>query len=86
MPVGRPGPGTPACANGQKPVLLALLDTDKTASWVRLSINGAPAAPEALDRTAHGQVSAEGKSGRCRAVAGCPGHRINLSEFHTRAC
>ena len=52
------GKGRRACADGQKSVLLALLDTDKDGSLGSAEINGAPAALKALDKDNDGQVTA----------------------------
>jgi hypothetical protein len=66
-PWGGQGQGRRACANGQKPVLLALLDTDKDGVLGSAEINGAPAALKALDKNGNGQVSAE----EIRPLPGC---------------
>ena len=66
-PWGGQGQGRRACANGQKSVLLALLDTDKDGVLGSAEINGAPAALKALDKNNDGQVSAE----EIRPLSGC---------------
>ena len=66
-PQGGQGRGRQACANGQKSVLLVLLDTDKDGSLGSAEINGAPAALKALDKNNDGQVSAE----EIRPLPGC---------------
>ena len=53
------GQGRRACANGQKSVLLALLDTDKDGVLGSAEINGAPAVLKALDKNNDGQVTAD---------------------------
>jgi len=52
------GKGRGACANGQKSVLLALLDTDKDGVLGSAEINGAPAALKVLDKDNDGQITA----------------------------
>jgi hypothetical protein len=66
-PLGGQGRGRGACANGQKPVLLALLDTDKDGVLGSAEINGAPAALKALDKNSDGQVTAD----EIRPLPGC---------------
>ncbi len=66
-PWGGQGRGRRACANGQKSVLLVLLDTDKDGVLGSAEINGAPAALKALDKNNDGQVSAE----EIRPLPGC---------------
>jgi hypothetical protein len=58
-PWGGQGQGRRACANGQKSLLLALLDTDKDGVLGSAEINGAPAALKALDKNNDGQVTAD---------------------------
>ncbi len=66
-PLGGQGQGRRACANGQKSVLLVLLDTDKDGVLGSGEINGAPAVLKALDKNDDGQVSAE----EIRPLPGC---------------
>jgi hypothetical protein len=61
------GRGRGACANGQKSVLLALLDTDKDGVLGSAEINGAPAALKVLDKNNDGQITAE----EVRPLPGC---------------
>jgi hypothetical protein len=61
------GKGRRAGANGQKPVLLVLLDTDKDGVLGSAEINGAPAALKALDKNNDGQITAE----EIRPLPGC---------------
>lgn len=61
------GQGRRACANGQKSVLLSLLDTDKDGLLSPAEINAAPAALRALDKNSDGQVTAE----EVRPLPGC---------------
>jgi hypothetical protein len=58
-PWGGQGQGRRACANGQKSLLLALLDTDKDGVLGSAEINGAPAALKALDKNNDGQLAAD---------------------------
>ena len=64
---GGKGQGRQACANGQKSVLLSLLDTDKDGVLGSAEINGAPAALKVLDKNSDGQVTAE----EIRPLPGC---------------
>jgi hypothetical protein len=66
-PWGGQGHGRRACANGQKSVLLALLDADKDGVLGSAEITGAPAALKALDKNNDGQVSAA----EIRPLPGC---------------
>ena len=66
-PWGGQGRGRGACANGQKSVLLALLDTDKDGALTSAEINGAPAALNTLDKNSDGQITAE----EIRPLPGC---------------
>ena len=56
-PWGGQGQGRGACANGQKSVLLVLLDADKDGILSAAEINGAPAMLKALDKNGDGQVT-----------------------------
>jgi hypothetical protein len=66
-PWGGQGQGRRAGANGQKSVLLTLLDTDKDGVLSSAEINGAPAALKALDKNNDGQITAE----EIRPLPGC---------------
>jgi hypothetical protein len=66
-PLGGQGQGRRACANGQKSVLLVLLDTDKDDVLGSAEINGAPAALQALDKNGDGQVTSD----EIRPLPGC---------------
>jgi hypothetical protein len=61
------GNGKRACADGQKSVLLAILDTDKDGVLTSAEINGAPAALKALDKNNDGQLTPE----EIRPLPGC---------------
>jgi hypothetical protein len=66
-PWGGQGQGRRACANGQKSVLLVLLDADKDGVLSGAEITAASAALTALDKNGDGQVTAE----ELRPLPGC---------------
>ena len=66
-PWGSQGRGRSACANGQKSVLLAILDADRDGVLTSAEINGAPAALKALDKNSDGQITAA----EIRPLPGC---------------
>ncbi len=70
-PWGGQGQGRRACANGQKSVLLVILDADKDGVLSADEINGAPAMLKALDKNGDGQVTPDEIRPLAGAGRGC---------------
>ena len=70
-PWGGQGQGRRACANGQKSVLLVILDADKDGVLSADEINGAPVMLKALDKNGDGQVTPDEIRPLAGAGRGC---------------